>query len=210
MRLSFPVLALLTLAGCAHTPRSSPPSLSPVAPLAGTRIDTVQLKPADLAAPALTNATLLTADSWLDDYFATVREFEELEYRSALVAHPEWAPQIEARRRVSAENENVARAAFLYISRNGGVVPWSDGDWIWNVIPCNCGKVHHIQSGGWAERFPRLTEARVELEKITNAELNNAYLLAVYDLKVTLKPKWQSAMARLKPGFYRLMLNSRE
>jgi hypothetical protein len=165
----------------------------------------VNLKPVDLASTVPANSTLLTVDSWLDDYFATLHKFEELEYRTALEKHPEWTPQIEAKRRVSAENENVARAALLYILHNGGDLPWSDGDWMWNVIPCNCGKIHHIRSPGWSDRFQQLTEARIALENISGVAFQNDYLRAVFDLKTSLQPKWEAEMERLKPGFFRFM-----
>jgi len=203
MRLHFPLLALLALAGCAHSPHATAPVPPPVTAVpVPTPSNAVQLKPVDFAALM---PSQLTAEAWLDDYFTTVREFEELEYRAALAAHPEWAPQIEAKRCVSAENENVARAALLYILRNGGDIPWSEGDWVWNVIPCNCGKVHHIQSAGWADQFQRLTEARITLEKISDVFFENDYLRAVFELKTSLKPRRESEMERLKPGFFRIM-----
>ena len=207
MRLHFPLLALLALAGCAHSPNRTTSAPPPVAALpVATSVNAVQLNPVDLAVSPSANPALVTLDSWLDDYFATVHAFEEMEYRTALAKHPEWAPQIEAKRLVSAEDENVARAAFLYILRNGAEgVFWSDGDWMWNVIPCNCGKIHHIKSPGWSDRFQRLTEARIALEKISDVAFQNDYLRAGFDLKTSLKPRWESEMERLKPGFFRIM-----
>ena len=207
MRLCCPILALLALAGCAHTPRtkeSAPPV--GIAQRTGTIINAVPLEPLQPIASTVPQGALVTVDTWLDDYFATLHKFEETEYRAALETHPEWAPQIEAKRLVSAENENVARAAFLYIMRNGAEgISWSDGDWMWNVIPCNCGKIHQIKSPGWSDRFQRLTEARIALEKISDVAFRNAYVRAVFDLKTSLKPKWEAEMERLKPGFFRFM-----
>lgn len=200
------ILAALVLAGCAHqVARPAPPATIQLAKIPVSS-PALLLKSADLESSPPPSATLLTVDSWLDDYFATIREFEEMEYRAALAAHPEWTPRIEAKRRVSEENENVARAAFIYLHRAGtdGIF-WSDGNWIWNVLPCNCGKIHRIEAPGWADRFQQLTRACFALERISDEESRDAYLLAVFDLKASLRPAWKAQMERLKPGFLRFM-----
>lgn len=206
MRLHFPLLALLALAGCAYTPRKLPSDPAPLAPLTGTRITSVQLQPVVLASSATAHSALLTVDAWLDDYFAVCRSFEEKLYHSALATHPEWAPQIGAMRRVNAENENTARAAFLYLHRTGTEqLKWHDGDWTWQTLPCNCGKVHRFDTPGWEDRFKKLTQARIALEEVSNEQFHDAYLVAVFDLRESLLPELKVQLVRLEPGFRRLM-----
>ena len=174
--------------------------------MTGTRITFVQLQPVALASSAPANPALLTVDAWLDDYFAVCRNFEEKLYHSALATHPKWAQQIEAMRRVNAENENTARAAFLYLHRTGTEqLKWHDGDWTWQTLPCNCGKVHRFDTPGWEDRFKKLTQARIALEKVSNKQFRDAYFVAVFDLRESLLLELKEQLARLEPGFRRLM-----
>ncbi len=204
MRLCFPILALLALAGCAQTRHVTLSYPVPAAPLADTRTDAVQLKPVDLASFAPDKPKLLTVDGWLDDYFTVLRDFEERERRAALAIHPEWLPQIEALRQLESENERMARFVFLYYYRTGkGQIHWSQGNWLASVLPCNCGRIHQVDIPEWESHFRALSEARAAATKIVDEGFQSAYALIARDLRKSLWPDWEAQMVRLKPGFLR-------
>jgi hypothetical protein len=197
------LLSSLLVAGCTHQP-PPPPSVGIAKISAATPV--LVLKPADLRSSAPSSASVLTVDSWLDEYFSAYRSIEKELHHAALAAHPEWAPQIEAMRRVSVENENVARAAFIHLHRTGtDGIYWSDGEWIWAVLPCNCGKIHNIESPDSEVRVQQPTAAHIALERVSTKQFRDAYNLAVSHTRQSIKPEWKTQLDRLKPGFLRFM-----
>ncbi len=206
MRLHFPLLALLALAGCAHTPRTpppSPPSMA-IAPVTTPR-NTVQLKPVEQPNQS-TVPSPLTAERWLDEYFITIREFEEKCYQAALATHPEWTPQIEAMRNLDAENERMARFVFLYYYQTRkGEIRWTNGNWARLVLPCNCGRSHQNEIQELQGLSLAVLEARRSLAQIADETFRNSYNLAVGDLRRELWAERNAQMGRLKVGFLRFM-----
>lgn len=203
MRPHLPILALLILAGCAHSSKRPPP---PIAPFTGTRVDAVQLKPVVLASSAPTNHTLLTVAGWLDDYFAVWRAYNEKLSAAALRAHPKWAILLKALSEVHNEDESLARDVFQYhMQQQTGGLYWVDGEWAQNVMPCACGQHGMINTPEWKRLFLHLSQVREKFHPGDPQAFWKSYHAAIRDTELALKPGLDAEMARLKPGFLRFM-----